>query len=65
MIIKMNNLYGHEDSVAYYRKNGDCFDFSWSIEYASDLTKEEANKIMEHEEFYCKQYGASSLEIVE
>lgn len=65
MIIKMTGLYGLKDTSAYYRKCGDCFDFVNSIEYASELTKEEVERVVEHKEWYLKQYAAKNLEVID
>lgn len=65
MKIKMTNLYGLEGTEAYYRENGDCFDFVNRAEFASELTEEKVAKVMNSADWYCKQYGASALEIVQ
>lgn len=67
MKVYIYNLYGIKDGKrAYYRKNGDyCFDFVNSIEFASELTEEEVNEIMEHKDWYCKQFNAEGMEKVE
>lgn len=64
MKIKMNKLYGLENSVAYYRSIGDCFDFVSTIDLATELTEDEANEVMKYKDTYCKQYGASSMEVI-
>ena len=64
MIIKMTGLYGLENSDAYYRKLGLCFDFVNSIEHASELTADEVAKVTRHKDWYLKQYGAKDLEII-
>lgn len=65
--IYLENLYGIDyGRKAYYRKLGvGCFDFVNSKEYASALTKEEAEQIMSYEEWYKNQYKASAMEIEE
>lgn len=51
---------------AWYRKQGTgCFDFVNRKEFASDLTGQECNKIVEHASWYCSQYDADSIEIVD
>lgn len=65
MIIKMTGLYGLENTFAYYRKLGDCFDFVNSIEYASELTKEEVEVVFEHKDWYLKQYAAKNLMVID
>lgn len=64
MIIKMTGLYGLENSDAYYRKLGLCFDFVNSVEHASELTADEVAKVTRHKEWYLKQYNAKDLEII-
>lgn len=61
--IYIENPYGIEDGwKMYYRKSGiNCFDFVNSIEYASELTEEEVNEIMEYSEDYKKMYNASKM----
>ncbi len=62
MNVFIQNLYGINDGrKAYYRKLGLCFDFVGSKKYASDLTQEEVNKIMNHAQWYKKQYNASEI----
>ena len=65
MKIYIKNLYGINDGrKAYYRKQGRyCFDFVNAQQYASDLTKDEAEKIMQHAEWYKKQYNASEMAV--
>lgn len=65
--IYIENLYGIDDGrKAYYRKQGTgCFDFANSKEYASDLSKEEADEIMRYANWYKKQYGANAMGIEE
>ena len=58
----MIGLYGMENSKAYYRKIGDgCFDFVNDKKFASDITREEAKKIMESQDWYLKQYNAEFM----
>lgn len=62
MKVYIKNLYGIKDGrKAYYRKLGDCFDFVNSIEFASDLTNGEVEKIMIHGEWYKDQFKASDI----
>lgn len=64
MKVYIKNLYGFNDGKkAYYRKLGLCFDFVNSKQFASDLTKEEAEKVLAHGEWYKKQYNASEIGI--
>lgn len=65
MKIMMCGLYGIDDCKAYYRKAGDCFDFCNSKEFASELEKEEADRILKCGDWYCKQYGAKSIEAID
>lgn len=66
MKIYIQNLYGINDGKkAYYRKSGDCFDFVNSITYATSLTKDEADKIMLHKDYYLKQFNADTMGIEE
>lgn len=63
MKVYIKNLYGFNDGKkAYYRKQGAyCFDFVNSIEYASDLTESEIEKIMDHADWYKNQYKANEI----
>ena len=62
MYIKMVGLYGFENTKAYYRKIGDgCFDFVNNKKFASDITREEAEKIMKSQDWYLKQYNAEFM----
>lgn len=61
MYIKMIGLYGFETQKAWFRKLGDGFDFVNHKEFASDLTAEEASRVMEHSDWYCDQYQAEVL----
>lgn len=65
MKVYIKNLYGINDGrKAYYRKQGiGCFDFVNSKEFASDLTEEEANKVLAYGEWYKNQYKASEIGI--
>jgi hypothetical protein len=65
MKVYIKNLYGFNNGKkAYYRKQGIyCFDFVNSIEFASDLTEEEANKVLAHGEWYKDQYKANEIGI--
>lgn len=59
MYIKMIGLYGMENQKAYFRKVGDgCFEFCSNKKYASVLSKEEAKQVLEHKDWYLKQYNA-------
>ena len=61
MIIKMMGLYGFDDTKAYFRKIGDCFDFVNNKKYASNLSSEEAEKVMEHKDWYLNNYNANIM----
>lgn len=64
MKVFIKNLYGiKNEKKAYYRKQGLCFDFSWDKTLATDLTKEEADKIIAHGDWYKNQYNASEIGI--
>lgn len=67
MKVFIKNLYGINDGrKAYYRKQGiGCFDFVNQKEFASDLTVDEAEQIMNHADWYKKQYNASEMTIEE
>ena len=66
MKVKMTGLYHLNDTrPAWYRKLGDCFDFVNTEDAASELTKEEVDKVMEHKDWYMKMYGASEMAVVE
>lgn len=65
MIIRLTGLYGLEDTKAYFRERGDCFDFVNDIRFASNLTEEDAVKIIDSGEWYKKLYAATGIEIIE
>ena len=62
-IVAIVNLYNVKDGrMAYYRKQGDSgFSFCWNIKYATRLTKQEKDNVLEHEEWYLKQFGADKM----
>lgn len=66
--IRLVGLYGMPDHTAFYRKNGDCFDFCSDIAYATMFpdgrSNPEVQKILENSEWYCEQYNADRLEAV-
>lgn len=63
MLCVLHNLYGMDGRKAYFRKIGDCFDFVNRKEFASFLTWEEAKRVLQYKEWYCKQYGASYMDV--
>lgn len=64
MKVYLKNLYGiKNDRKAYYRGQGDCFDFCCKKENARDLTKEEALHILDYADWYKKQFNASDMGI--
>lgn len=66
MKIFIKNLYGLNDGKkAYYRKLGLCFDFVNKEEFASDLTEDEVKRVLDHGEWYMKQYNASEIGVQE
>lgn len=66
MIVKMIGLYGLENQKAYFRKVGKyCFDFVNDKKFASDLSKEEAEKVMENKDWYLKNYNADIMFIMD
>ena len=67
MKVYIKNLYGINDGIkAYYRKLGDsCFDFVSDQKYSSELTKDEAEKIMQYTIRYKNQYKASEMGVEE
>ena len=54
-----------EEKCAYWRKLGDCFDLVKSRKFASELTQEEADKILAYKEKYLKDYNGTSMEAIE
>ena len=62
MYVVMHNLYGL-DGNAYYKKNGDCFDFSIDKSFASNLTQQECETILKNQDWYCHQYRASHMTV--
>ena len=64
-LIKLEGLYGNEKFNAYYRENGDCFDFVNDKKYATAFSNQDKIlKILDHAGWYCKQYNASSMSVV-
>lgn len=64
MKVVLHNLYyPHSGYTSYFRKLGDGFDFVNDPKYASDLTKQECDSIMEHEKWYCNMYSASHMTV--
>ena len=65
MKVYIQNLYGIKDGrKSYYRKQGiNCFDFVNSKDFASDLTKEETEKILNYAEWYMIQYNADTISV--
>ena len=63
MYVKMTGLYGGMNYDAWFRKLGDCFDFVNKREFATDLTAEECGKVLDHADWYCKQYNAQKMMI--
>ena len=65
MKVYIQNLYGIKDGrKSYYRKQGiGCFDFVNSKDFASDLTKEETENILNYSEWYMKQYNADKISV--
>ena len=64
MYIVIHNLYGLKDGrKAYYRKLGDRFDFVPDKQFATDLTRQECEKIISNKDWYCKQYNASDMTV--
>ncbi len=62
----LRNLYHIEDdTVAYFRNQGiGCFDFVSDKKFASKFTKEEAEAITKHTDYYIRMYGASEMAII-
>ena len=65
MKIKIVGLYGINNCDAYYRKIGHGFDFVKDRKLASELSTEEAYKLMQHTARYLKQYNAEGLMVIE
>lgn len=65
MFVKMTGLYGLEnDDASYYRKIGiGCFDFVTDKKVASDISEDEAKRILANSAFYLKMYNADKLTI--
>lgn len=66
MKVMMYGLYGGmANTECYYRSLGDCFDFVNDIKYATNLTTDEANRVIENSDWYCAGYRAEGMKIVE
>ena len=67
-VVKMTGLYHIEDTTpAYYRSQGDCFEFTGCLEDATICESADDPilvKAMKYKDSYLKQYGASKIEIV-
>ena len=64
-VIRMNGLYGDDSMFAYYRADGDCFNFCHTLENATKFdTHEAVEKIMQNQDFFCKQFNAKGLEVL-
>lgn len=65
MKLYIKNLYGFKDGQkAYYRKQGVFgFDFVNDRKFASELTSQEAGKVLAHSEWYKNQYKAEEIGI--
>ena len=64
-LIKLEGLYGNEKFNAYYRELGYCFDFVNDKKYATAFSNQDKIlKILDHADWYCKQYNASSMSVV-
>ncbi len=64
-LIRMIGLYGDPERIAYYRASGDLWNFAPDAERATRFSDpDEILSIIEHSDFYCKQFNAERLEIV-
>lgn len=66
--IKLIGLYGLDDHDAYYREQGDCFDFVNSRDYCTKYDADcypRIKKTFDYKEWYIKQYGAKDLVLVD
>lgn len=60
--VKLIGLYGDAERYAYFHKIGDgCFDFTGNKKYASELTREEAAKVLQHKDYYINMYAARDM----
>lgn len=65
MVVKMINLYNMKGIDCFFQKIGDCFNFTPSREFASELTEEEAKEIVSHKNFYTDIYNAEDMIILQ
>ena len=70
MFVVMHNLYGIKDKnderkVWYKNVGSGCFGFVGDKKYASDMTKEECEKVIQSSDYYCKMFNASHMSIEE
>ena len=52
----------NEEDVSWFRKISTyCFEFSYNKKRATDLTQEEAHKVLSNKDFYLKMYDGKRL----
>lgn len=66
MIVVAKDIYGMSGKDAYYKEVPDgCFKFTPNKNDATSLTNSQVSTILEHEEYYCRLYGARKLETID
>lgn len=66
MIVVAKDIYGMSGKDAYYKEVLDgCFKFTPNKNDATNLTNLQVSAILEHEEYYCRLYGARKLETMD
>lgn len=67
-VVKMTGLYHMDDTrPAYYRRRGDCFDFTGCLENATICESADDPilvRAMDAKDIHLDQYGASKIDIV-
>lgn len=65
MKVMILGLYGLDYTKAWYRKDGNCFDFVNDEKFASNLSIGEVAHILKYKEWYLKQYAANRLVVTD
>ena len=66
MIVVAKDIYRMSGKDAYYEEVPDgCFKFTPNKKDATNLTNSQVSAILEHEEYYCRLYGARKLETID
>lgn len=64
MVVEMVGLYGDPERKAWYRKEGDCFNFVNDRSLATEIDVDEANEFVLNSDYYLKQFNASDIYVL-